>query len=477
MAWWESEDKWFDCYEALELDESANEDDLKNAYRKLAKKYHPDYKDGDKEKFEQVKLAYDTLKDPKTRESYTTFSKKYKKSPESDNHKDTEEEQLSFEDVVKIYKEKEKQIKIYVNYMLYRVEQKEEKFSAIYNSFCQALKEKKLSKDDFEIRRQKLRSLELANINKIKEIEGIINGDLKNMNFSFEKKRLKTLKTKFKAVDSILTSEYKVAIAKLNKKTFKGKRKLSYVAMIPIGIILTSLYLSNFTHKGKEAEEPEALEAPVLPVEDTNFLIEEALSEPNDDLIKVEPFEGEKFEVLPHCILFESVPDDMEYDEISDIPYKMGPYEVVNTRKDGIGYIIDTSSNQVIISNYLSHGPAIYENGQRVYCFLSADGYDFYLDASDLRTIVKVESAYSEESEPFYLEGYGYVIEAQCCGENYLIDAETRYPLVTWYDDYGPMYYDEELGCNVYCFTKYGDDLYYLAADDLTKVLKIEENN
>ena len=37
------------------------------------------------------------------------------------------------------------------------------------------------------------------------------------------------------------------------------------------------------------------------------------------------------------------------------------------------------------------------------------------------------------------------------------------------------MYYDEEFGCNVYCFNLYdGDVKYYLAADDLRKVLKKE---
>jgi molecular chaperone DnaJ len=60
-------------YEILEVDKDASENELKMAYRKLAKKYHPDLNKEDphaKEKFIELKEAYDTLIDPEKREIY-----------------------------------------------------------------------------------------------------------------------------------------------------------------------------------------------------------------------------------------------------------------------------------------------------------------------------------------------------------------------------------------------------------------------
>ena len=58
-----------DYYEVLGIDKSASEKELKSAYRKLAKKYHP-ANPGDKqsdEKFKELSEAYDLLKDPEKR--------------------------------------------------------------------------------------------------------------------------------------------------------------------------------------------------------------------------------------------------------------------------------------------------------------------------------------------------------------------------------------------------------------------------
>ena len=65
-----------DYYEVLGIDKSASEKELKSAYRKLAKKYHPDANPGDKqseEKFKELSEAYDILKGLK-KESCTTNS-------------------------------------------------------------------------------------------------------------------------------------------------------------------------------------------------------------------------------------------------------------------------------------------------------------------------------------------------------------------------------------------------------------------
>ena len=59
-----------DHYKTLGIERTASIDEVKKAYRKLAMKYHPDRADGDQEKFQQIKHAYETLSDPKKRQEY-----------------------------------------------------------------------------------------------------------------------------------------------------------------------------------------------------------------------------------------------------------------------------------------------------------------------------------------------------------------------------------------------------------------------
>ncbi|HTH79556.1 MAG TPA: DnaJ domain-containing protein, partial [Ramlibacter sp.] len=61
--------KYKDYYADLEVPRDADEDTIKKAYRKLARKYHPDIsKSPDAEaKFKEVGEAYATLKDPEKR--------------------------------------------------------------------------------------------------------------------------------------------------------------------------------------------------------------------------------------------------------------------------------------------------------------------------------------------------------------------------------------------------------------------------
>lgn len=65
-----------DYYEVLGIQKSADENEIKRAYRKLAKKYHPDTNQGDEqaaEKFKEINEAYDILGDEKKRKLYDQY--------------------------------------------------------------------------------------------------------------------------------------------------------------------------------------------------------------------------------------------------------------------------------------------------------------------------------------------------------------------------------------------------------------------
>ena len=65
-----------DYYEVLGLSKGAEDKEIKRAYRKLAKKYHPDTNPGDKEaekKFKEVTEAYSVLSDPEKKKLYDQF--------------------------------------------------------------------------------------------------------------------------------------------------------------------------------------------------------------------------------------------------------------------------------------------------------------------------------------------------------------------------------------------------------------------
>jgi DnaJ family protein A protein 2 len=69
-------DKKDDFYEVLGVTKTSNEDDIKKAYKTLAKKYHPDKNLGDEaaaEKFKQISNAYEILSDPKKKQIYDQF--------------------------------------------------------------------------------------------------------------------------------------------------------------------------------------------------------------------------------------------------------------------------------------------------------------------------------------------------------------------------------------------------------------------
>ncbi|HNX97287.1 MAG TPA: DnaJ domain-containing protein, partial [Candidatus Aminicenantes bacterium] len=65
-----------DYYAILGVAKGATLADIKKAYRKLARKYHPDLNPGDKaaeQKFKEMTEAYEVLKDPEKRKQYDAF--------------------------------------------------------------------------------------------------------------------------------------------------------------------------------------------------------------------------------------------------------------------------------------------------------------------------------------------------------------------------------------------------------------------
>lgn len=72
-----------DYYQILGVNKSATQEDIKKAFRKLARKYHPDVNQGNKEaeaRFKEVNEAYEVLSDPEKRQKYDQFGQYWKQA-------------------------------------------------------------------------------------------------------------------------------------------------------------------------------------------------------------------------------------------------------------------------------------------------------------------------------------------------------------------------------------------------------------
>ncbi|WP_264563827.1 J domain-containing protein [Flavobacterium sp. N3904] len=76
---------FIDYYKVLEIDKSATEADIKKAYRKLARKYHPDLNPNDKEaerKFKELNEANEVLSHPENRKKYDQYGENWQHGEE-----------------------------------------------------------------------------------------------------------------------------------------------------------------------------------------------------------------------------------------------------------------------------------------------------------------------------------------------------------------------------------------------------------
>jgi curved DNA-binding protein len=84
-----------DYYKILGIDKTATSNDIKAAYRKLARKHHPDLHPNDinaKKNFQQINEANEVLSDPEKRKKYDEYGKDWKHADEFENAKQYQEQ-------------------------------------------------------------------------------------------------------------------------------------------------------------------------------------------------------------------------------------------------------------------------------------------------------------------------------------------------------------------------------------------------
>lgn len=86
-------------YKLLGIDKTATPKDIKNAYRKLARKYHPDLNPNDKDakrNFQQINEANEVLSDPEKRKKYDQYGKDWQHSEQFEKQKQYQQQSSNF---------------------------------------------------------------------------------------------------------------------------------------------------------------------------------------------------------------------------------------------------------------------------------------------------------------------------------------------------------------------------------------------
>jgi curved DNA-binding protein len=91
---------FIDYYKILGIDKTATQDDIKKAYRKLARKYHPDLNPNDKEankQFQQINEANEALSDPEKRKKYDEYGEHWKHADQFEQQKQSQSQQQAYQ--------------------------------------------------------------------------------------------------------------------------------------------------------------------------------------------------------------------------------------------------------------------------------------------------------------------------------------------------------------------------------------------
>ena len=90
--------EFIDYYKVLEIDKTASEADIKKAYRKLARKLHPDLNPNDKEahkKFQAINEANEVLSDPEKRKKYDLYGRDWQHAEQFKQQRDQQQRQTN----------------------------------------------------------------------------------------------------------------------------------------------------------------------------------------------------------------------------------------------------------------------------------------------------------------------------------------------------------------------------------------------